>query len=54
MNPVTVYFYKGNTLIRTEICSNEFEAESLVKEELQLGLYSNAAIVFGNLNDIIR
>ena len=54
MNKVTVHFFKGNTLVRTEICFDEFEAETLVQEELKLGLYSNAAIVVGNIDDIIR
>jgi len=50
MNKVTVHFFKGNTLIRTEVCSNAFEAEIVIQEKMKLGLYSNAKIIMGDLD----
>lgn len=45
MNEVRVDFYRANAIVRTEICSNEFEAESLVRDEMELNLYDRALII---------
>lgn len=45
---ITVKFYKGNTVVRTEICSNEIEMDILIDRENKDGRYDRAEIVREN------
>jgi len=47
----TIHFYRGNILVRTEICSNEFEAEEIVRRERDM--YDYVVFVSGD-KDAIR
>lgn len=47
-NSVIVYFYRGNTLVRTEVCYSVFDAEALVSEESELNRYTSINIVTGD------
>jgi hypothetical protein len=49
----TIYFYRGNSLVRTEVCSNEFEAEEIVK--LEKNMYDSYKFVYNTANtDAVR
>lgn len=50
MSKVTLNFYRGNTLVRTEICSSEFEAEEIIK--LENNMYDSFVIIIGEKNAI--
>jgi hypothetical protein len=48
---VTILFYKNDQIVRSEICDNLFEADTLIEDNLRQELYDDARIIE---NDSIR
>ena len=48
---VTILFYKNDQIVRSEICNNLFEADTLIEDNLRQELYDDARIIE---NDSIR
>lgn len=53
MKKVYVYFFRGNTLIRTEIFSNEIEAELYLSVEKEKSLYDYYVLEVAGEKDAI-
>ena len=42
---VTILFYKNDRVVRSEICDNLFEADTLIEDNLRQELYDDARII---------
>ena len=45
---ITVLFYRGNTVVRTEVCSNEIEMDIIVDRENKDKRYDSVEIIRGD------
>jgi hypothetical protein len=53
MRQVYVYFFRGNTLVRTEIFSNEMEADLYLSSEKKTSSYDYYVLEVAGEKDVI-